>query len=143
MYYAAQQNQHHPAVQPADRSNQKKVQKVLSILQLLSGVVIGLFIAGIVAPSFLRSEMATNNNLVAGSIHTLTIGGVTFTCTLQNVSSAILGGLWGSLLALAIEFPDAFARAARNFLMFRWMDWKRFCSRLSGRPSGVASRKLA
>ena len=143
MFDAAQQNQDHPTVQPANRSNQKKVQQALSIVQLLSGVTVGLFIAGIVAPSLLRSGMASYTDLAAGSIHTLTIAGVTFTYTLQNLLSAIVGGLWGSLTALAIEFPEAFARAARNFLTFRWVDWKRFFSGQSGRPSGFGNQKLA
>jgi hypothetical protein len=142
MFYAAQQNQHHPAVQPADRSNQKKLQKALSILQLLSGVMVGLFIAGIVAPSLLRSGIATNNNLVAGSIHTLTIGGVAFTYTLQNLGSALLGGLSGSLIALGIEFPAPVTRTIRYLSMFLQADWKGF-QRQSGRPSGIGNRKLA
>lgn len=142
MFYAVQQNQQHPTAQPAKSGNQKRVQKALSILQLLSGVVIGLFIAGIVAPSFLRSEMATNNDLVVGSLYTLTVGRITFTYTLQNLGSALLGGLFGSLTALAIEFPAPVTRTIRSLSMFLQADWKGF-QRQSGRPSGIGNRKLA
>lgn len=142
MFYAVQQNQQHPTAQLAKSGNQKRVQKALSILQLLSGVVIGLFIAGIVAPSFLRSEMTTNNDLVVGSLHTLTVGRITFTYTLQNLGSALLGGLFGSLIALAIEFPAPVTRTIRSLSMFLQADWKGF-QRQSGRPSGIGNRKLA
>lgn len=142
MFYAVQQNQQHRTAQPAKSGNQKRVQKALSILQLLSGVVIGLFIAGIVAPSFLRSETTTSNDLVVGSLHTLTVGRITFTSTLQNLGSALLGGLFGSLTALAIEFPAPVTRTIRSLSMFLQADWKGF-QRQSGRPSGIGNRKLA
>lgn len=141
MFYGPQQNQHHVAVQPTNGGNQRKIQKALSLLQLLSGVVIGLFIAGIVVPSFLRSGMATNSDLAVGSLRTLTIGGVAFTYTLQNLGLAMLGGLCGSLIALAIEFPAPIARTVRNLLMFLHVDWKGL-PRQSG-PSTVGHRKLA
>lgn len=142
MFSGAQQNQHHATVQPTNGANQRKIQKALSLLQLLSGVVIGLFIAGIVVPSFLRSGMATNSDLAVGSLRTLTIGGVTFTYTLQNLGLAMLGGLCGSLIALAIEFPAPVARPVRNLLMFLHVDWKGL-PRQSGPPSTVGHRKLA
>ena len=106
MFDAAEQNQHHPTVQPENGGDNRKIQRALSVLQLSSEVVITLFIAGIVVPSFLRSGMATNHALAAGSLralHALTIGGVTFSYTVQNLGSAVLGGLFGSLIALAIE----------------------------------------
>jgi hypothetical protein len=145
MFDAAQQNQHHPTVQPNNGGDNRKIQKALSILQLSSEVVISLFIAGIVVPSFLRSGMAANHALAVGplrALHALTIGGVTFSYTLQNLGSAILGGLFGSLIALAIEFPTTVAKTSRNLLMFRQVDWKSFLSGQSGRPSYVGNRKL-
>src|SRR5207245_10436826 len=51
------------------------------------------------------------------SLHALTIGGVTFWFTLQNLGSALLGSVFGLLVALAIEFPAAFAKTARKFLV--------------------------
>lgn len=135
MFYGAQQNQHRPTVLQEPEGEHRKIQKALSILQLFSGVTMGLFIAGIVAPSFLRTGMATN--------HALTIGGVTFSYTLQNLGSATLGGLFGSLIALAIEFPTTVAMTFRKLLMVWQVDWKSFLSRQSRRPSCGGNRKLA
>jgi hypothetical protein len=81
-------------------------------------VSIALFLAGVVVPSFVRSGMAANHDSAAGSLHALTMGGVTLWFTLQNLGFALLGGVFGVLIALAIEFPAAFAKTARNFLMF-------------------------
>ena len=89
-----------------------KIQRALSILQLLISVTISLFIAGIAIPSFLRSSMATNH-LTVGSLHALTLAGITFSYTFQNLASAILGGLFGAAVALAIDSPAAIANAAR------------------------------
>jgi len=47
------------------------------------------------------------------------MGGVRFWFTLQNLGFALLGGAFGVLIARAIEFPDVFAKTARNFLMFQ------------------------
>jgi len=33
--------------------------------------------------------------------------------TLQNLASALLGGLFGALIAVAIEFPGTLAKASR------------------------------
>jgi hypothetical protein len=51
--------------------------------------------------------------------------------------------MFGSLIALAIEFPAMLAKTARNFLMFRQVDWKCFLSRRSGRSSCIGNRKWA
>jgi hypothetical protein len=143
MFNEAQQNQHHPTVQPANGCDHPKIQKALYTLQLLSEVTITLFVAGVVVPSFLRSRMVTSHALAVGSLHTLTIGGVTLSYTLHNLVAAILGGLLGSLVALAIEFPATFAKAARNFLIFWRADWKCFLSRQPRRPSFDDNRSLA
>jgi hypothetical protein len=138
MFYGAQQNQNRPTVQPENGGGRRKIQKALAILQLFSGVMIGLFIAGIVAPSFLNSGTATNHTLAVGSLrvlHTLTVGRVIFSYTLQNLGSAILGGLVGSLIALAIDFPTKLAKTCRNLSVFRQVNWKSFLSFPSGRPS--------
>ena len=122
MNLGAQQNQHHPTVQPENGGNHRKIQKALSILRLFSGVMISLFIAGIVVPSSLSSGTATNHAVAVGSLralHALTIGGVTFSYTLQNLASAILRGFFGSLIALAIESQTMVAKRSRNLLMFR------------------------
>ena len=96
-----------------------KIQRVLSVLELLGAVTIALFLAGVVVPSFLRSGMAANQDPAGGSLHALTMGGVTFRFTLQNLGFALLGGVFGMLIALAIEFPAAFPQTARNYLMFQ------------------------
>src|SRR5437899_12620290 len=91
-----------------------KIQRVLSVLQLLGGVTIALFLAGVVVPSFVRSGMAATHDSAAGSLHALTIGGVTFWFTLQNLGFALLGSVFRLLVALAIEFPAAFSKPART-----------------------------
>ena len=82
-----------------------KSQKARSLLQLLIEVAITLFIAGIVVPSLLRSDLARNEALAAGSLHTINIAGVVLSYTNQNVEFAILGGLVGAMAAFAIPFP--------------------------------------
>jgi hypothetical protein len=143
MFYRAQPNQHHSATQRPIGRKWRRVQKTVSILEPLSGVALSVFIAGILIPSFLRSGTAAHHGLAPGSLHTLTIGGVKLSYTLENLSFAILGAMFGSLIALAIEFPAMFAKTTRNFLMFRQVDWKCFLSRRSGRPSCIGKRKWA
>jgi hypothetical protein len=89
-----------------------KIQKAFSILQLLIGVTISLFIAGIAIPSLLRSVIASNH-LGAGSLHTLTLARVTFSFTLQNLAFAVLGALFGTAVALAVDSPGTLANAGR------------------------------
>jgi len=122
MFPGAQQLHHHPTVQSTNGGSTTKIGKIerlLSVLQLLGGVTIALFLAGVVVPSFLRSGMAANHDTPGSPVHTLTMGGVTFEFTLENLGFALLGGVFGVLIALAIEFPAAFAKTARNFLMFQ------------------------
>jgi type II secretory pathway pseudopilin PulG len=83
-----------------------KRQKAFSLLQLLIEVVIALFIAGIVVPSLVRSDLATKEALAVGSLHTINIiAGVVLSYTNQNIELAILGGLVGAMAAFAIPFP--------------------------------------
>jgi hypothetical protein len=82
-----------------------KRQKVFSLLQLLIGVVITLFIAGIVVPSLLRSDLATKKALAVGSLHTIDIAGVVLSYTNQNIEFAVLGALVGAIAAFAVPFP--------------------------------------
>ena len=81
-----------------------KRQKAFSLLQLLIEVLITLFIAGIVVPGFLRSDLATKEALAAGSLHTINIARITFSYTTENVAFAILGALVGTMAAFAIHF---------------------------------------
>lgn len=122
MFPGVQELDHHSTVQPANGGSTTKIvkiERVLSVLELFGGVTVGLFLAGVVVPSFLRSGMAATHASAGGSLHALTMGGVTFWFTLQNLGFALLGGVCGVLIALAIEFPAAFAKIARNFLMFQ------------------------
>jgi hypothetical protein len=81
-----------------------KRQKAPSLVLLLIEVVFTLFIAGIVVPSFLRSDLATNKAFAMGSLHTINIAGIAFSYTTQNVEFAILGALVGAMAAFAIPF---------------------------------------
>ena len=81
-----------------------KRQKAFSLLQLLIEVVFTLFIAGLVVPSLLRSDLATKEALAAGSLRTINIVGIAFSYTTQNVEFALLGALVGTMLAFAIHF---------------------------------------
>jgi hypothetical protein len=113
--YAFQQAQpSNPTAQPTNGGNRMKIQKA----QLLIGVTISLFIAGIAIPSLLRSSMGTNH-LAAVSLHTLTIARVTFSYTFQNIAFAILGGLFGAAVALVINSPAAIANTTRIVRMLQ------------------------
>jgi hypothetical protein len=79
-------------------------QKAFALVELFIEVVVSLFIAGVVVPSVVRPEWATNRALAAGSLHTMHIAGMTFSYTYQNVAAAILGGLVGAMAACAIHF---------------------------------------
>jgi len=79
-------------------------QKASSFLLLLIEVVFTLFIAGIVVPSLFRSVLATKEALAAGSLRTISILGITFSYTTQNLEFALLGALVGTMLAFAIHF---------------------------------------
>lgn len=79
-------------------------QKAFALLQLFIEVVVTLFIAGVIAPSVVRSELATNRALAAGSLRTIHIAGMALSYTYQNVAAAILGGLVAAMAACAIRF---------------------------------------
>ena len=79
-------------------------QKASSLVLLLAEVAFTLFISGIVAPSLLRSDLATKEALASGSLRTFNLAGLAFSYTAQNVALAILGGLVGTMAAFAIHF---------------------------------------
>jgi len=79
-------------------------QKASSLVLLLAEVAFTLFISGIVAPSLLRSDLATKEALASGSLRTFSVAGLAFSYTTQNVALAILGGLVGTMAAFAIHF---------------------------------------
>jgi hypothetical protein len=93
-----------------------KRQNALSFALLLIEVVFTLFIAGMVVPSFLRSVLPTKEVSAADSLRTTNIAGVAFSYTTKNLEFAILGGLVGTMAALAIHF---YAPAPRDAMSRR------------------------
>src|SRR5436853_5052884 len=96
------------------KGNNMNKQKTSSLLQLLIEVAITLFVAGLVLPSLLRSDLVTSEALAAGSLHTINIAGVVLSYTNQNVEFAVLGGLVGAMAALAIPFPGTTPKNATS-----------------------------
>ena len=92
------------------KRNTMKRQKAFSVVQLLIEVSITLFIAGMVVPSLIRSDLATKEALATGSLHAINIARITFSYTTQNVAFAILGALVGAMAAFAIHFNAAHAQ---------------------------------
>ena len=82
-----------------------KRQKAFSLVLLLIEVVFTLFIAGIVVPSLLRSDLATKDVFAADSPRTINIAGIAFSYTIHNVEFAVWGALIGAMAAFAIPFP--------------------------------------
>lgn len=87
-----------------------KRQKALALLQVFIEVVITLFIAGVVVPSVVRSELATKQALAEGSLRTIHIAGMALSYTDQNVAAAILGGLVGAMAACAMHVRSCTAK---------------------------------
>jgi hypothetical protein len=92
------------------KANTMKRQKIFSLVLLLIEVAFTLFIAGIVAPSLLRSELATKEVLALGSLRAINIAGFAFSYTTQSVEFAILGSSAGALAAFVIHFRAAARR---------------------------------
>ena len=94
--------------EPASQGSRMKTRKVFPVLQLFAAVLVALFLAGIVAPSILRYELAGNRALASGSLHSLTIAHITFTYTFWNLASAVLGALFGAaVVARVLPFVSA------------------------------------
>ena len=127
------------------RANQLKRERstitmkdVSTVLQLVAAVLVTLFLAGIAAPSFLRSEAAGSHALASGSLHTLTIARIPFTYTFWNLASAILGALFGAAAVLAMSSPASLGSIARIGRAVCQMPWKWLLARRNSRPSYIS-----
>jgi hypothetical protein len=102
------------------KANTMKRQKVFSLALLLIEVAFTLFIAGIVVPSLLRSELATKEALALGYLRAIHIAGFVFSYTTQSLGFAIVGSFVGTLVAFIIHFRAAGPRSTtctrRNIL---------------------------
>ena len=109
---------------------------------LVAVVLVTLFLAGIAAPSLLRSEAAGSHALASGSLHTLIIARIPFTYTFWNLASAILGALSGAAAVLAMSSPASPRSIARIGRALCQMPWKWLLARRKaeklGQPTSAA-----
>jgi hypothetical protein len=80
-------------------------QNAPSLLLLLVELAITLFVAGIVIPSFLRSGVDAKEALIRGSLHSISLAGIAFSYTYENLGCAMLGMLTGMAAAFLIAYP--------------------------------------
>jgi hypothetical protein len=105
MFAGSQTTQFAPANQLKTERSTITIRDLFTVLELVAVVLVTLFLAGIAAPSFHRSEEAGSHALASGSLHTLTIARIAFTYTFWNLASAILGALFGAAAVLAMSSP--------------------------------------
>lgn len=101
------------------KENNMNRQKAISLLLLLIESAVTLFIAGLLVPSLVRSDLATKEALAAGSLHIINIAGIAFSYTTQNVVFAILGALVGAMATFAIHSNTADPQRRRPYPLFR------------------------
>lgn len=106
--------------QPASQGGRRKTRKIFLVLQLFFAVLVALFLAGIVAPSILRYELAGNRALASGSLHSLTIAHITFTYTFWNLASAVLGVLFGAVVEAKSLGPAVPIGRAFSDMQAKW-----------------------
>ena len=111
---------------------------VSTVLQLVAAVLVTLFLAGIAAPSFLRSEAAGSHTLAFGSLHTLTVARIQFTYTFWNLASAVLGALFGAAAVLVMSSPASTGSIARIGRALCQMPWKWLFAHRKSRPSYIS-----
>ena len=105
MFAGSQSTHFAPSNQLKRERSTVTIKDVSTVLELIAVVLVTLFLAGIAAPSFLRSEEGGSHALASGSLHTLTIAGIAFTYTFWNLASAMLGALFGAAAVLAMSSP--------------------------------------
>ena len=123
MFAGSQSTQFAPTNQIKKETSTLTIKGVSTVLELVAAVLVTLFLAGIAAPSFLRSEVAGSDALASGSLHTLTLARIAFTYTFWNLASALLGALFGAAAVLAMSSPASpgcIARIGRALCLLPW-----------------------
>ena len=138
MFAGSRNTQFDPANQLKRERSTMTIKDVSTALELAAVVLVTLFLAGIAAPSFLRSEAAGSHALASGSLHTLTIARISFTYTFWNLVSAILGALFGAAAVLAMSAPASPGAIARIIRARSQMTWKWLLAHRKNRPSYIS-----
>ena len=139
MFADSQNTQFGPADELKRVRSTVTIKDVSTLLQLVAVVLVTLFLAGIAAPSFLRSEAAGSHRLTSGSLHTLTIAHIPFTYTFWNLAFAILGALFGVAAVLAMSSPSRPGCIARIGRALCQMPWKWLLARRKSRQATSAA----
>ena len=137
MFAGSQTTQFAPANQLKTERSTITIRDLFTVLELVAVVLVTLFLAGIAAPSFHRSEEAGSHALASGSLHTLTIAGIAFTYTFWNLAFAILGALFGAAAVLAMSSParpGSIARIGRALCQMP----RKWLARRKSRPSYIS-----
>jgi hypothetical protein len=79
-----------------------KKQNAIRVFRLLRSVTITLFLAGILVPSLMGSSSSANHTFFAGSQHAMKVAGFVFKYRLQNILAALLGTVFGGVIALVM-----------------------------------------
>jgi hypothetical protein len=141
MFAGSQSTQFAPANQLERERSTMTTKDVSTAVGLVAVVLVTLFLAGIAAPSLLRSEAAGSHALASGSLHTLTIARIPFTYTFWNLASAILGALSSAAAVLAMSSP-ASPRSVSRIGRLCQMPWKWLLARRKaeklGQPTSAA-----
>jgi hypothetical protein len=87
-------------------------QNVFFFLELPIAVMVTLFIAGVAMPSRVRSDKATQKAMEAGALHTISVGGMGFSYTNENLGYAMLGALVGAAGAVMIHIQAPSSKRA-------------------------------
>jgi hypothetical protein len=120
-----------------DRSDSTKPRADFPLLQFLIWEMVAVLTAGFAVPSFFWSHAARGHHLVAGSLRSLALGGISFWYSYQDIEFAILGVVFGTVGAWAIYFPGKLTGKVRVAPMFQHIHWKRFLAFLGHWRAGA------